>query len=207
VVGAAAFLDRDGVISANVLREGRPVAPTRLEELRILPGVEEAVAKLKSAGFKIIVVTNQPDIATGRSNWEIVGAMHRELRLRLPVDDIKVCPHAKEDDCSCRKPKPGMLLAAAAEHGISLKQSFMIGDRISDIEAGLAAGCGLTALIDYGYETTGSRLPDIIAASLLEAVNSIMSRNWPAGAKHGLSEHRSTAHQDFRGRGRSQEHS
>jgi D-glycero-D-manno-heptose 1,7-bisphosphate phosphatase len=201
VVIRAAFLDRDGVINANVLRDGRPVAPTRLDELRILPGVREAMTKLKSAAFKVIVVTNQPDIATGRTSRAIVEAMHRELRRRLPIDDIRICPHTIAEACNCRKPKPGMLVDAAAEHGICLKQSFIIGDRISDIEAGFSAGCGLTAFIDYGYESLDSRSPDIISASLLEAVNSILNCNFEAGAHDGISKHRAASDQNFCGRG------
>ena len=189
MVVRAAFLDRDGVINANVLRDGRPVAPRRLEELRILPGVAEAISKLKAAQFIVIVVTNQPDIATGRVTHTELNAMHGELLRRLPIDDIKVCPHTAADACACRKPNPGMLFDAAAEYGISLENSFVIGDRISDIKAGIAAGCRLTALIDYGYERPVSRLPDIIAGSLLEAVDCILCRNLSMGTGNGISKH------------------
>jgi D-glycero-D-manno-heptose 1,7-bisphosphate phosphatase len=189
MVGRAAFLDRDGVINANVPRDGRPVAPTRIEELRILPGVAEAIAKLKAEQFIVIVVTNQPDLATGRLTRAALQAIHDELLRRLPIDDIKICPHTAADACPCRKPKPGMLVEAAAEYEIALNNSFVIGDRISDIEAGIAAGCGLTALIDYGYGNPTFGLPDIIAGSLLEAVNSILNGNSLEGASDEISEH------------------
>jgi D-glycero-D-manno-heptose 1,7-bisphosphate phosphatase len=189
MVVRAAFLDRDGVINANVLRDGRPVAPTRIDELRILPGVTEATAKLKAAQFTVIVVTNQPDLATGRMTRAALDAIHHELLRRLPIDGIKICPHTAADACICRKPKPGMLIEAAGDYGIALKDSFIIGDRISDIEAGIAAGCGLTALIDCGYGNPSFGLPDIIAGSLLEAVNSILNGNSLEGASHEISEH------------------
>jgi D-glycero-D-manno-heptose 1,7-bisphosphate phosphatase len=189
MVGRAAFLDRDGVINANVPRDGRPVAPTRIEELRILPGVAEAIAKLKAEQFMVIVVTNQPDLATGRLTRAALQAIHDELLRRLPIDDIKICPHTAADACPCRKPKPGMLVEAAAEYEIALNNSFVIGDRISDIEAGIAAGCGLTALIDYGYGIPTFGLPDIIAGSLLEAVNYILGGNPLEGASDEIPEH------------------
>ena len=171
----AVFIDRDGVINANVERNGRPVAPTRLEDFRLLPGVEEAISRLKAARFKVIVITNQPDIATGRTDRATVAAMHEEIRRRLEVDDIKVCAHADSDNCQCRKPKPGMLLEAAAEWGIDLAQSYCIGDRWRDIEAGRAAGC-LTLFVDYGYEQDGPMQPDCTIGSLREAVSLILHR-------------------------------
>jgi D-glycero-D-manno-heptose 1,7-bisphosphate phosphatase len=136
----AVFLDRDGVINANVMRDGRPVAPTRLDEFRLLPGVEDAVRALKRAGFLVIVVTNQPDVRTGRTPRATVDAMHDVIRSRLEVDDIKACFHTDADGCSCRKPKPGMLLEAARERDIDLARSYVVGDRWSDVEAGRAAG-------------------------------------------------------------------
>src|SRR5207302_11136890 len=112
------------------------VAPTTLDEFRLLPGVEEAVHSLKAESFILIVVTNQPDVATGRTSRATVEAMHAELRRRLPLDDIKACFHVDADGCICRKPKPGMLVEAAAERDIDLSTSYMVGDRWRDIEAG-----------------------------------------------------------------------
>src|SRR5690349_6729200 len=118
MVKAAVFLDRDGVVNANVLRDGKPVAPTKIDEFRLLPGVEEAVRRLKNAGYIVIVCTNQPDIATGRTARATLDAMHDIVREKLKVDDIKACFHTDKDDCDCRKPKPGMLVAATREHGL-----------------------------------------------------------------------------------------
>lgn len=178
VVARAVFLDRDGVINANLERNGKPVAPTRLEEFRILPGVDEAVRRLKQAGFTIIIVTNQPDVRTGRTPQAAVEAMHAEIRRRMPVDDIKICYHVDADNCTCRKPKPGMLFAAAGERGIDLSSSYLIGDRWRDTQAGRAAGC-LTIFIDYAYEQDGPNLPDKVVQSVTEAVAFILGRENP----------------------------
>lgn len=172
----AVFLDRDGVINANTVRDGKAVAPTKLEDFRILPGVEDAVRALKQAGFLIVVVTNQPDIRTGRTPLAVLEAMHDEIRRRMPVDDIRVCPHTDADNCDCRKPKPGLILQAAAEHGVDLAGSYMVGDRWRDIEAGHAAGC-LTFLVEYGYEQEKPCEPDFKVRSLPEAAAIILSHS------------------------------
>ncbi len=174
MVNRAIFLDRDGVINANVKRDGQPVAPTMLADFQFIPGVREAIFQLKSAGFAIIVVTNQPDVATGRTPRETVEAMHAKILEHLPVDDIKTCYHVDADSCACRKPKPGMLLQVKAERGIELSQSYLIGDRWRDIEAGRAAGC-LTILVDYGYQQSSLSTPDKTVTSVPEAVAYILT--------------------------------
>jgi D-glycero-D-manno-heptose 1,7-bisphosphate phosphatase len=141
VVTRAVFLDRDGVISANVLRDGRPVAPTSMADFRILPGVEEATRRLKELGFVLIVVTNQPDISTGRNSMATLDRMHEEMRRRLPIDEIKVCVHVDADRCDCRKPKPGMLLDVLHRYGTSAAEVPVVGDTLRDLQAADAAGC------------------------------------------------------------------
>ncbi len=175
MVRAAVFLDRDGVINANVVRDGKPVAPTTIEEFRFLPGVEDAVRRLKEAGYTVIVCTNQPDVATGRTSRATLDAMHALVRERLKVDDIKACLHTDRDRCDCRKPKPGMLLAAAHEHGIDLAASYMVGDRWRDVVAGRTAGCE-TFFVDYGYQQDGPNDPDHVVSSLADAVDVILAR-------------------------------
>ena len=96
---------------------------------------------LKRAGFLVIVVTNQPDIGNGLVPAAVVEAMHAKLRGRVAVDDIRVCPHRQDEGCACRKPKPGLLRAAARDWRIDLKGSYLVGDRDGDIVAGKAAGC------------------------------------------------------------------
>jgi D-glycero-D-manno-heptose 1,7-bisphosphate phosphatase len=171
----AVFLDRDGVLNANLVRDNRPYAPRRLDEFRLLPGVADAVQRIKAAGFLAIVVTNQPDVADGITPRATVEAMHAELRRRLPLDDIKICFHNNADRCTCRKPLPGLILEAAAEHGIDLAASYMVGDRWRDIKAGQAARCH-AIFIDYGFKQDEAIEPEAIFKSLPEAVSYILAR-------------------------------
>lgn len=169
----AVFLDRDGVLTRSETRDGKPYAPRRLEDLELLPGVVEATQELKAAGWRLVVVTNQPDIATGKLAPAVLDAMHDRLRRELPLDDIKVCRHVDGDACACRKPKPGLLLDAARELDLSLADSFMVGDRWRDVSAGKAAGCR-TFFIDYGYAEALRDAPDFTVRSLPEAVRIIL---------------------------------
>jgi D-glycero-D-manno-heptose 1,7-bisphosphate phosphatase len=137
----AVFLDRDGVINKAEVRDGKPYAPRKLKDFRLLPKVSEAVQTLRTHGFSIIIVTNQPDIGNGLVTQDVVDSMHDKLRKRIAIDDIFVCPHRQTDRCDCRKPMPGMLLAAASRHGINLEKSILVGDRISDILSGISVGC------------------------------------------------------------------
>jgi D-glycero-D-manno-heptose 1,7-bisphosphate phosphatase len=169
------FLDRDGVLNRALVRDGKPVAPTTLDEFEILSGVADALRALHEAGFLLIVATNQPDVARGLQVREAVEAMHRRLLETLPLDDIKVCYHSDGANCTCYKPKPGMLLAAASERGIDLPRSYMIGDRWRDVGAGKAAGC-FTIFIDRGYAEGLTEPPDAVCADLSEAA-AIILRN------------------------------
>ncbi len=170
----AVFLDRDGVINRAVVRAGRPFPPASVRDVEFLSGVAEAIEALRRAEFRIIVVTNQPDVAAGLQRRETVEAIHARLRASFPIDDIKVCYHADQDGCSCRKPKPGLLFEAATQWSLDLTRSFMVGDRWRDIEAGKAAGCK-TILVDGGYAERRAERPDAVVASLLEASRVILS--------------------------------
>ena len=168
------FLDRDGVLNRVLIRDGLPHGPHALADFVLTEGAGDHVRRLKAAGYKVVVVTNQPEIARGRLAPDVLDAMHRQLRAEVPVDGIYVCPHADEDRCSCRKPKPGLLLSAAREHGIDLSHSFMVGDRWRDVEAGKAAGCR-TFLVEMGYREALKTAPDRVVADLGEAVRVILS--------------------------------
>ncbi len=169
----AVFLDRDGVLNRTFLKaDGKTHPPDSSEEMEVLPGVAEACQALRRAGFLLIVVTNQPDVARGRQQKEVVEALHDLLRRQVPLDEIRVCYHDDADNCSCRKPKPGLLQEAASAWGIDLGQSFMIGDRWTDIEAGRQVGCK-TVLI--GTAPPADRRPDFQAGSLPEAAFWILS--------------------------------
>jgi D-glycero-D-manno-heptose 1,7-bisphosphate phosphatase len=146
----AVFLDRDGVLNRAPLRNSRPVPPRTLDELEVLPGVPEALAALQAAGFLLVVVTNQPDVARGTQRREVVEAINARLGAALPLHDFLVC-YDDGDDCPRRKPNPGLLLEAAQTYHIDLASSFIVGDRWKDIEAGRRAGCR-TIFLELGYD-------------------------------------------------------
>jgi D-glycero-D-manno-heptose 1,7-bisphosphate phosphatase len=178
-VRRAVFLDRDGVLNASVIRQGKPYPPDSIEELTILPGVSDALRNLRDAGFINIVVTNQPDVGAGKQQVQVVEAMNNQLREALPLDDVKVCYHTDNQKCDCRKPNPGMLLEAAKDHGIDLRQSFLVGDRWRDVAAGQAAGCSCCFFVDYEYHEQRPEQPYIAVKSLSEAAAIILSTNFP----------------------------
>jgi D-glycero-D-manno-heptose 1,7-bisphosphate phosphatase len=170
----AVFLDRDGVLNEMVLRNGRRTAPFSLDELQIVPGVPEALTALRAAGFQLIVVTNQPDVPRGHVEKAHVEAIHAFMRARLPLDEIRVCYHNDHDGCACRKPKPGMIYAAAVEREIQLSRSFLVGDRWRDIGAGRAAGCA-TILVN-AFPEEARTAPDVEFRDLPAAVDWMTSR-------------------------------
>jgi D-glycero-D-manno-heptose 1,7-bisphosphate phosphatase len=145
---AAVFLDRDGV-----LVEDRDLL-VRAEDLRVLAGVAEALGRLKAAGFRLLVISNQAVVARGMIAEAAVVEIHREMSRLLELagapalDGIYFCPHHPQAtlpeyrvDCECRKPRHGSLLRAAREHDLDLAASFMVGDRITDVICGQRAGC------------------------------------------------------------------
>ncbi|MGH2459622.1 MAG: D-glycero-alpha-D-manno-heptose-1,7-bisphosphate 7-phosphatase [Chloroflexota bacterium] len=166
----AVFFDRDGVLNAAIVRAGKPYPPISLAELRITSGAPAALDALVGAGFLLVGVTNQPDVARGTQRREVVEAIDRALLAALPLSDILVCYHDDPDGCACRKPRPGLLLAAARRYAIDLSRSFLVGDRWRDVEAGDNAGCR-TVFIDHGYTAEKlERTPDRTVGSLDEAV-------------------------------------
>ena len=170
----AVFLDRDGVLNEAVVVDGKPHPPANVAQLRILPQAPAALAQLKAAGFLLICVTNQPDVARGTQSREVVAAINTRLMEHLPLDDILVCFHDTADGCDCRKPAPGLLKKAAAQHGVDLTASFMVGDRWRDTTAGYLAGCR-TVFIDYGYtEGWSGPQPHHKTATLKEAATWIL---------------------------------
>jgi D-glycero-D-manno-heptose 1,7-bisphosphate phosphatase len=146
----AVFFDRDGVINKAIVREGKAFSPRTLEEFVLAEGVGEAVALLRGRGFKIIIITNQPELARGYISRDLLDRMTDRIRQEAPIDDLFLCPHDDGDRCLCRKPKPGMLIEAARKWGVDLKTSFFVGDTWKDMEAGKAAGC-TTLLVDAVY--------------------------------------------------------
>jgi D-glycero-D-manno-heptose 1,7-bisphosphate phosphatase len=170
----AVFLDRDGVLIYTHVVAGKPYAIRDAAEYQLLTGVQEACLHLKKAGFMLVVVTNQPDLDNQLVTPETMRAIHARLREDLPLDGIYVCPHDKRRGCSCRKPQPGMLAQAAQELALDLKNSWMVGDRASDVAAGNSAGCR-AVFIDCGYGEPKPESPDAIACSLAEASKIILT--------------------------------
>jgi D-glycero-D-manno-heptose 1,7-bisphosphate phosphatase len=150
-VNKAVFLDRDGVINKAVVIEGRPYPPASLQQMELLPGVAAGILLLKQAGYLVFVATNQPDVARGKTPQAAVDEINHYLQNHLHIDEVYCCYHDGIENCDCRKPKPGMLLQAAAKYDVDLNTSFMVGDRWRDIEAGIQAGV-TTVLIDYQYD-------------------------------------------------------
>ncbi len=184
----AVFLDRDGVLNRAIMWDGHPHPPATLDELEILPGVPEALGALKSAGFLLIGVTNQPDVARGTLQRRAVEDINAALNAALPLDGIRVCYHDDRDGCNCRKPLPGLLTGAADELDIDLPTSFMIGDRWKDIQAGHYAGCR-SILIDWGYhEEWNGKLPDKQVKTMPEAASWILERYEREKSMKSLSE-------------------
>jgi len=177
----AVFLDRDGTINQEVEYLDDP------QELRLIPGAAEAIRLLNEAGVPAIVVTNQAGVGRGYFLEARVKAIHQQLAKELAMhgaylDAIYYCPHHPDEGCACRKPNPGMLKRAAEEHGIDLGQSFIVGDKVSDLEAGCRAGCR-TVLVLTGYGAEAQEAfkrsdfqPDFTARDLLEAARWILSQ-------------------------------
>lgn len=171
----AVFLDRDGVINRSIVRNGKPYPPSSLDELEILPGVAEGLAQLREAGYLLIVVTNQPDVATGKTTRALVDQIHEILQKTLPLDAIYACMEVDSESCRCYKPKPGMLLDAATTYGIDLASSIMIGDRWRDVGAGKNAGCR-TIFIDCGYDERRPDQPDVTVSNFEQATAWILTQ-------------------------------
>ena len=157
----AFFLDRDGVVIKvrylENLRPGDPVTArfVTIPEVIVLPGVAAALRTIREHGFLAVVVTNQGYVGRGVVTRDELDAVHRHINALLEregarIDAFYVCPHPKEAECDCRKPKPGLFRRAAAELGIDLGNSVMVGDRLSDVLAGRAAGCAASFLVRNG---------------------------------------------------------
>ena len=165
----AVFLDRDGVINDHVRYVNTP------DDLILFPGVGQAIAKLNQAGFKVFVVTNQGGVGLGFMKEENLHAIHEKMEALLreeqaEIHEISYCPHKPKEGCACRKPEPKMILDLAQKHDIDLAQSYMVGDRDTDIQAGMKAGTQ-TVFIGDGFAQASYSAP-----SLVQAVEWILSR-------------------------------
>ena len=171
----AVFLDRDGTLIDDV---GYPRDPARV---RLVEGAAEALAQLREAGFRLVVVSNQSGIGRGLISEDEARSVHERFVAELErrgarLDGVRYCPHAPEAACDCRKPAPGMLLAAADELGLDLDASFMVGDKSSDVEAGHRAGARTILLAPDGRAADGgaSAGADHIARGWADAVGFVL---------------------------------
>jgi D-glycero-D-manno-heptose 1,7-bisphosphate phosphatase len=171
---AAVFLDRDGVINRALLEEQRPRPPRSVDELEVLPGVTAALTALRAAGYCLVVVTNQPDVARGTTPRSAVDAINARLQSLLPLDAVRTCMHDDADRCLCRKPAPGLINAAASELELECAASYMVGDSWRDVEAGRRAGCR-TIFVYHGYAPPPDSC-DFRARSLYEAAGIILGK-------------------------------
>ena len=173
----AVFLDRDGVINKPMVHEGRPHPPANVKDFELYEDVPAGCARLHAAGYLLVVVTNQPDVARKTQTRADVEAMHRKMLEALPqIALVEVCWHAGTewaDPCDCRKPQPGMVLRAAKALKIDLSQSFLIGDRWRDVDCAHAAGCR-AVFIDHGYSEALRETPEVIVSNFREAVKAVL---------------------------------
>lgn len=175
----AVFFDRDGVILKPVIEHGVPRPPQSIAEYKeksgILPGAREAVKAAKAAGFLAILATNQPDIHYRFITQKDFNYIQGQVSV-IPFDDIFVCLHGREEGCDCKKPKPGMLLAAAKKWKIDLARSFMVGDSAADVGAAQAAGCR-SIVVETSYNAAVES--DIRITSLAELSRVILGTATP----------------------------
>lgn len=190
-VRRAVFLDRDGVLNEVVLAPGsdRGESPLSVGDVRLVPGAGRDVRRLQDAGWLVVCVTNQPAAAKGEASMEDLAAVQDRIRALVAAhggrfDAERICLHHPDGvvpelsgPCGCRKPAPGMLLSSAAELGIDLGESWIVGDTDTDMEAGLAAGVR-TALVctpATRHKRSGELGAHVLVSSLAEAVDAIVS--------------------------------
>jgi len=179
----AIFLDRDGVINENIYEvDGKIMAPANLDQLKIIPKAKEGISKLKGAGFKIIVISNQPGIAFGYLDPKKLEEINNKIKKDLGVDEIYYCPHHIKftGDCNCRKPKTGLVEEAAKDYNISVPNSYFVGDSLSDIQTGINAKVKKTFLIGIIREDIlqiqhrKNIFPDFTLQNLVEVADKII---------------------------------
>ena len=170
----AVFLDRDGVLIKTNIINGKPYAIRSINEFQLIEDAQEQLNILKRLGYILIVVTNQPDVKRGLTSKKTLEQINKKLELLLPIDQIRVCVEEENENTGYYKPKPGMLVDAAKEYNIDLKNSFIIGDRWRDIGAGFNAGCK-TIFIDYQYLEILPIKPNYIVKSITKAVEIIVN--------------------------------
>jgi D-glycero-D-manno-heptose 1,7-bisphosphate phosphatase len=165
------FIERDGILNHVRVERQQQISPLTLEEFKVNEAAVASIKGLKDAGLLLIVTTNQPGLSRGYQSRRELDRIHDALRRALPLDDILLCPHDQSDHCSCRKPKPGLLLEAGFKWKIDLDRSFVISDKWQDAEAARCAGC--TSLL-LQSPWVGAVHRDFVLPDLATAVNKIL---------------------------------
>ncbi len=168
----AFFFDRDGIINKSAIKNNKPFSPRYPKDLVLNYELSNFIKKLKEKNYLIIIVTNQPDIKNGKLTNYSLKVINSKIQKYFLVDDIYVCTHGKNDNCMCRKPKPGMLKKAGKKWNIEFEKSYMIGDRWKDIEAGASMNCR-TIYIDYNYDEPKPKLYDYKFNSISKMIKEI----------------------------------
>lgn len=168
----AFFFDRDGILNKSIIKNCKPFSPIFPRDLVLNYQILEFIKKLKKKGYLIIVISNQPDIRSGKLSNYSLRFMNSVIKKYFLVDDIYICPHVRNDNCDCRKPKPGMLREASKKWNIEFKKSFLIGDRWKDIEAGSFVNCK-TIFIDYNYSEPKPKNYNYYFFSITKMIKSI----------------------------------
>ena len=168
----AVFIERDGILNEVKAGPKQQIAPLTLEEFKINKVAEPALRKLKSAGFVLIVTSNQPGLSRGYQSRRELDRMHDIVKRRFPLDDILICPHDESDHCPCRKPRPGLLIEAAFKWHLNLDHSFVVSDKWQDAEAARTAGC--TSLL-LKSPWVGNVHHDFVLPSLESIVEKILT--------------------------------
>lgn len=174
------FIERDGILNQVRVERQNQVSPLTLEEFRVNTETAPWLKKLRDAGLVVIATTNQPGLSRGYQSRRELDRMHEVLRRALPLDDLLLCPHDETDHCSCRKPKPGLLIEGGFNWHLGLDHSFVISDKWQDAEAARNAGC-TSLLMESPWVGAVHRdfvLPDFgaIAEKILRLMNAHRAR-------------------------------
>lgn len=171
----AVFLDRDGIINEVIRINNKPYPPDSLSTFRLISGVSEKLKQLRDAGYLLFVITNQPDVARGKTPRHIIEEIHKFISEEILLEEIFCCYHDDKDDCTCRKPRPGFFLEAEKKWGVDLSNSFMVGDRWKDIEAAENARVN-SIFVDYNYDEPKPISQQFTTGSPLEALTYILNQ-------------------------------
>ena len=169
----AIFFDRDGVLTIPINLNGKGYAPRSLEEFEYYNDAAESLLRTHDAGFLNIVVSNQPDVSNGLLLESVLESMNNKMLEDFKLDEVNNCHHVSEENCHCRKPKPGMIQSAAQRRGIDLRKSWMVGDRDGDMAAGSSSGLR-TVFIDRNWSEESGSTAEFRCNSLTQAIDLIL---------------------------------